>query len=211
MKKIKKKIQKIISFAKRLLRGDDVLSVPSPKEKWEQQFAKGYWDFLLNLPYNISVTAMMLQKQAEQIERPLKILDVGCGNGALARSLAGVSIEYWGTDISQTALDQARELYPEGTYICKSMDEDPSLIEKFDIIVFSEVLLYGNYRDIIRLHKPYLKEDGKILVSLYDTWRTKLIWRHIKSQLTVEESVYVKNEKKGVGWHIRLGKPNHHE
>ena len=199
-------MKKVIRVIKKIFRGENPLIVRYETEKWEDQFRRGYWDFLLDTPYNVAVTAMMVNQYARKAGKSISVLDVGCGNGALVRELNRTEIAYTGTDISTEALKEAKKLAPEGTYVEASMNGAPPLEGQFDVIVFSEVLLYGDYKNVLKIHTPFLKPDGLLIVSLYDTWRTKIMWRFVKKQLSILESVYVINQQKKIGWTIVAGK-----
>lgn len=196
---------KYFQVIKKILHGQDVTKVRFSKEEWDEQFKKGKWDFLLQVHPNIVAVAALV-KGAVLERGKICVLDIGCGNGALARELTDASISYVGTDISQTALDRAREVAPYGTYVQATMDQDPDLEGRYDLIIFSEVLLYGDYERVLLIHKKYLKPDGRIIVSLYDTWRTKLIWKNIKKQIEIDTELGIKDKVKKVTWNVCAAK-----
>lgn len=78
------------------------------------------------------------------------ILEIGCGNGQLARHLCELCDRYTGVDAVDRALDAARAAVPAGRFVkgyypCPLPDED------FDLIVLSEFLYFLNRDSIARL------------------------------------------------------------
>ena len=195
---------------KKIFKGEDVLVIRQSTEKWDQQFIRKKWDFLIDDQRNqghIAIIAFLCQRLAEN--RPIKILDIGCGNGALAKalgSLATKNYEYYGLDISQAALDRLRNFLPNAKLILTNAESPPILSVKFDLIVFSEVLYYLNFRKIFETYKNLLNSEGLVIISLYDTWRTRLIWWKINRKLNSILTYKVYNENKGVSWKIKLAR-----
>lgn len=71
-----------------------------------------------------------------------RILDIGCGNGALCRHLADSGLVVVGVDPSATGIGNARGLVPEGTFYQMGVYDDPAGIpeEDFDVAVSTEVV-----------------------------------------------------------------------
>jgi 2-polyprenyl-3-methyl-5-hydroxy-6-metoxy-1,4-benzoquinol methylase len=78
-------------------------------------------------------------------QRPLQILEVGCGNGWLARKLSmiqGSSVT--GIDINKTEIYQAKTAFPENSNLqfnCTHI-ESISHADKFDVILFAASIQY---------------------------------------------------------------------
>jgi 2-polyprenyl-3-methyl-5-hydroxy-6-metoxy-1,4-benzoquinol methylase len=198
-------IKKILRFAKKILKGGHPVKIKYSRDEWDTQFTRGKWDFLLNEHQNIILVAHSIRRLVPD-SGFLNVLDIGCGNGALAREFLHDRIKYTGTDISQIALEEARKNFPNGTFFQASMDEPLPINEKFDVLIYCEVLLYGDYEHIIELHKSLLKPEGYIVISLYDTWRTKIIWLKIKKKLKFHSLVNVKNIQRKIRWTVGVGK-----
>ena len=64
-----------------------------------------------------------------------KALDVGCGEGRLCRMLSGFGVETVGLDPTQSLLDQARRLHPEGLYVDGVAEKPPFEDGAFDLVV----------------------------------------------------------------------------
>jgi len=200
-------LNKVSSFSKKIIRGESPVKIKYNEMQWDEQFKKGNWDFLLRDHENIVLVTNILHNLAAKKEGKLKILDVGCGNGALASKLNRDVIGYFGADISQAAVDEAQERVKWGTFVQSNMDVDlPFSSEQFDVVLFCEVLIYVDYEHVLERYSRLLRTDGLYLISLYDVWRTKIIWRRIIGSLDVITSVFVKNKTRNVGWNILLGR-----
>ena len=104
------------------------------------------------------------------------VLDIGCGKGAftarLKKSLNN-DVKVIGTDISDTAIQKAKEKYGSlgiDFIVCDIKKEFkhlplPSL--KVDLIIMSELMWYvlPNFKDICQGIKHYLKDDGAFIIN----------------------------------------------
>ena len=198
--------QRYFRFLQKVLRGQNPLKVKHVASEWDRQFAKGNWDFLLSSPqYNIAVVEQLINENVDT-NRKLRVLDVGCGNGSLACRLSPDQVVYTGVDISCEALRHARAMCPHFTFLQGSIDVTSTVKGIFDVVVFCEVLLYGDYEKVIRNFQRNLSKESFVIISLYDTWRTKLILRSIRRELTINKEVYIKDKKRNIGWTVAIGK-----
>lgn len=206
--------KRIFNALRKLLSGQDITKVLQDKARWDRQFARGTWDFLYNKHGNAIVIREFVERVAEE-KGTVSILDVGCGNGALALVFekAGIDFTYTGIDISDVAVEQGKKVFPRGTFIAQDINEKPKVSGTYDIVLFSEILLYVHYREVLELYKPLLKKGAFIIVSLYVTWRTKLIWHKIRDLLTYHAHYVIKDEHRNISWDIRLAEyaRNHEE
>lgn len=171
-----------------------------PKEKWDAMFTKGKWDYLAKGQPNLEALAIII-KHLEKSE--IRVLDLGCGNGGLAALLADdVRIKYTGIDISQVALDKAKTLFPKGRFICGNLDENPvPENEKFDIVVLGEILYYVSWQHVVSIARQALASRGELLVSLYRSWRSIILFIMLKILYGAKTLNYVRNSK-GLKWII---------
>ncbi len=194
--------RRILSVIKKIARGESVTAIVLPAADWDRQYEKGNWDFLLDSQQNVVLIGHLLREMAAA-RGGLRVLDVGCGNGALARELVGSLVTYVGTDISSAAIASASTQYKDFTFVVQPMEMTPNL-GTFDVIVFCEVLLYGPYRDILTTYQSSLVADGHVLISLYDSWRTRVIWRRVSGLLTTRKHFRVSDCLRPVTWNIKL-------
>lgn len=202
-------IRSFFNALRKWVRGGDVLIVRQTKEHWDRQFAKGKWDFLTKASIDqghAAIIGLLCRELAK--ESKIKVLDVGCGNGLVTGTVTTLcsACEYTGFDISQVALDKLKEQYGNVTLFCADANNPPDFKEKFDVILFAEVLLYLDFERILATYKQFLNEDGVYIISLYDSWRTKLIWMRANKHLHHVLDYQVKHKQKGVSWNIVVAK-----
>lgn len=97
-----------------------------------------------------------------------RILDVGCGNGSLCRSLVDAGFDVVGAEPSRSGVVAARALVPEGMFYEKSVYDDPSdmLESDFDVVVSTEVIEHlFSPRFVPEFAYEKLRDDGFLVVS----------------------------------------------
>lgn len=197
---------KLTNMVWKILSGRNPLAVSLPKSTWDSQFERGYWNFLLDAPANVQYIASNITER--YAGKTPSILDVGCGNGVIPKLLKGseLTFHYVGTDISEVAVTQAREHFPEGRFFATAMERPPDINETFDVVIFSEVLLYGSASQIIEAHRRFISSDTLVIISLYRNWRTWIIWHQISRLFVFETSQVLTDKEWGSGWKIRAGR-----
>jgi len=170
-------------------------------QTWEAQYAAGRWDFLAQLSElsRFSVLAGYIW----HLKPGGAVLDVGCGQGVLARRLANSSYSrYVGIDLSGSAISVAQQQPPERSSFFAADCEDYSPTEQFDVIVFNEVLccLHDPLRTVERYARS-LKPGGLLLVSMCTAARGSktILWRLKRAYATVDEVRVVHSARK-VSW-----------
>jgi len=109
-----------------------------------------------------------------------KVLDIGCGNGALTYDIASKvkKSSVFGIDLSQSNIDFAKLNFSNSniTYVCGDALKDlPNM--KFDIIVMSNVLEHIEKRVefLKKLKKTYKPKNILLRVPIYERdWRVPL-------------------------------------
>jgi 2-polyprenyl-3-methyl-5-hydroxy-6-metoxy-1,4-benzoquinol methylase len=95
-------------------------------------------------------------------KRVTRVLDIGCGGGSLARCLIDHGIEVVGMDPSESGVEAARGICPEGKFYCAGVYDAPDVIaeQSFDAVIATEVIEHLFYpRELLRfankkLHPP---------------------------------------------------------
>ena len=155
---------------------------------------------------NQEIIAGVCEKYAKST--PIEILDVGCGNGGLLKPLEGKKFNYayCGIDFSQAAVDQAKALFPNDIFMRADIEHPPQLKKQFDVIVLSEVLYYVDAEKVIKGYARLLKGDGVLIISMYRSWRTWLLWFKLKKSLKeLERHTPSRSENgKNVYWDIKV-------
>ncbi|TCN30204.1 class I SAM-dependent methyltransferase [Sinorhizobium americanum] len=97
----------------------------------------------------------------------LRILDVGCGNGRLARELIAAGADVWGIDPEPTAIHTARETASGGKFTIASAEALPFASGSFDVALMvnslhhvAEPLMSVALRESVRV----LDDDGLLIV-----------------------------------------------
>ena len=97
------------------------------------------------------------------------VLDVGCGNGIITRSLGRKGFNVLGIDVSQKAIEKARSLndLDNVTFEVMSAEQLSASEQKYHAVVCSEVLEHLNEPEKLLqvLHKS-LKDSGILIVTV---------------------------------------------
>ncbi len=162
---------------------------PLASEEWNAQYLGGRWSFLAD-PQEAArygAIAGLARSQGE----PSSLLDVGCGEGQLRFHLAkGPEGFYCGVDVSQAAIDRARErVYPGDELLCQDA-EVFSPNRRFSAVVLNESLYY--FQDPLGQARRYLamtEQGGVLVVSMFESPRTLAILRHLERHLPLLDSL----------------------
>jgi len=115
----------------------------------------------------------------------VSILDVGCGNGAIAGRLAKMGHKVTGVDLSEDGIVIARKAYPDVRFeVASAYDDLNPVVEKVDVVISSEVIEHlfypqkylDNVVDIIRpggsiiLTTPYHGYLKNLALSVFGAW-----------------------------------------
>jgi SAM-dependent methyltransferase len=102
------------------------------------------------------------------------MLELGCGNGAMARDLIGICPKIVGLDPSASGIEAARRNCPAGTFYAMSIYDPPEQIpdDGFEVAISTEVVEHLYYpRELLRFARKKLKEGGLFLISTpYHGW-----------------------------------------
>jgi 2-polyprenyl-6-hydroxyphenyl methylase/3-demethylubiquinone-9 3-methyltransferase len=186
------------SYVDRSRRSDGLLQ---SAQAWEAQYAAGRWDFLSELSElaRFSVLAGYIC----HLKPGGAVLDTGCGQGVLLRRLpSSCYLRYVGIDVSGSAIAVAQTQQNERATLLVADCEDYSPAERFDVIVFNEVLCC--LRDPLGTVNRYtrsLNADGIMLVSMCTAARgsATILWRLRRAYAIVDEVRVVHGARK-VSW-----------
>ncbi|HEY8388490.1 MAG TPA: methyltransferase domain-containing protein [Parasegetibacter sp.] len=94
----------------------------------------------------------------EKLPAGAEVLDVGCGNGVISRSLGEKGFKVKGIDISEKAIAKAKELnrFPNVSFEVVSAEQLVADGHRYHAVICSEVL-------------EHLNDPGKLLNVLYDS------------------------------------------
>jgi SAM-dependent methyltransferase len=92
------------------------------------------------------------------------ILDVGCGEGRYARTLAALGANVTGLDIVDEFIARARNLHPDGIYFVGSAEELPFADQSFDLVLsYLSLIDVPDYKRAITEMCRVTKRDGRIV------------------------------------------------
>ena len=179
------------------------------KRTWEKEFSSGEWEGLDSAPSERArhaIIGMFLNYFCPDG----KILDVGCGLGTTTDFLnPAQSSKYLGIDISETAVSEAVRRKKMNF---RSIDflEFP-VHEKFNVIIFNEVLYYLDEEAAVKHSLNLLEEDGFIIVSLYRQknmhYNDKSIWRICRKYFNPIDNVEINSiiiDGRLISWRIEI-------
>jgi len=122
-----------------------------------------------NIPWNVETPPDILRDLIKSINiSPCKVIELGCGVGNYIRYLSGRGFEATGVDISEKAIDIARELAQKAGVTCEFIAADvlgdmSEIKRKYDFVYDWELLhhIYPEDRNkyIENVHK-LLKREG---------------------------------------------------
>lgn len=97
------------------------------------------------------------------------VLDVGCGNGVISRSLGAFGFNVYGIDVSDKAIEKARQLntYPNVKFDVVSAEALVAEGKRYNAIICSEVLEHLNDpAKLLNVLYQSLSEDGVLIVTV---------------------------------------------
>lgn len=144
-------------------------------------------------PQRVVVAVSMIEKPQGNL---IRILDAGCGDGIVGKVLRekfGQDVFIVGMDISEKAVNFAKDFYDEAYSIDIETDELSTLLgaHKFDYIVCLELLehIFDPKHALLSL-KDVLKDDGTLIVSFpnFAFYRYRL--KVMKGYFPEEQHIY---------------------
>ena len=120
-----------------------------------------------------------LQVFIPHIKDNFKILDLGCGNGRLLKSLeqSDKKLNYLGVDFSDQLIAQARQNHPKSKFITADMSELYFEPETFDMIFmvasFHHLASRAERLDLLFKANRWLKPGGLLFMTNWNLWQKK--------------------------------------
>ena len=181
---------------------------PKSVEKWDAQYRSGFWD-RLDSSHEVS-RYMVVLGYVSLFQGPPSILDVGCGNGRLARLLLDHSLgfdDYVGIDLSAQAIS-AIDCDAGHSMSFEVADFDDWRTERrFDVIVFNEALYYARFPEkTFARYLPLLSANGGVVVSMCRSRGHQLMWRKLEELTNFVAWTSLETES-GTVSDVRMGFP----
>ncbi len=96
-----------------------------------------------------------------------KIIELGCGDGSLAKKLVGISEKITLVDFSNIAINECKKKLKgkKTKFICQNIDEYLKRSkEKADVIIFCRSFYSPNYKEWIKKAYYHLNKDGLFII-----------------------------------------------
>ncbi|MFQ6066719.1 MAG: class I SAM-dependent methyltransferase [bacterium] len=110
------------------------------------------------------------------IQDGMRVLDVGCATGYLARELKRKNCEVVGIEINRDMADIAAQ-YCKDVIVAdvENIEELPVLARPFDVIIFDDILEHLRMPNLVLVNfKRYLKSDGVVIASVPNIARLEI-------------------------------------
>lgn len=123
------------------------------KNQWEDIYSKKQEEAMMQFPFSIVIELINFHKRKYPNMKPedINILEVGCGSGSNIRYLAGLGYNVYGIDISETAVNYAKNSFKKsnltGHIETASVDKLPFQDNFFHVVIEHGVLMCV-YEDI---------------------------------------------------------------
>ncbi|UWU74819.1 class I SAM-dependent methyltransferase [Bradyrhizobium huanghuaihaiense] len=173
----------------------------------DEEYTCGRWEYLNDLEEMARYA--VIAGYCRHIGDISSVLDLGCGIGLLRAWLRPAEvIDYVGVDFSTVAIEMARIRWTDESTKFIATDIATFVPDrKFDVIVLNEVLYYFERPDwILRRVAAFLKENGRLVISLWESPESRLAWRRSRNSVHILDEVQVRH-RSGLSWEIRLCRP----
>ena len=94
-----------------------------------------------------------------------RLLEFGCDNGITLNYFKGRSLDLYGVDINNTAIQNGRKLFPEFNLVRSFGIEIPFKDKYFDVVFVSAVLKHIRHADRSAVYKEFTRVADYIIVS----------------------------------------------
>ena len=111
----------------------------------------------------------IIEKLKKGLPENAEVLDVGCGNGVISRSLGAHGFRVKGIDISEKAIEKAKQLntFPNVRFEVTSAEQLVADGQKYHAIICSEVLEHLNDPGkLLKVLHQSLHADGFVIVTV---------------------------------------------
>jgi SAM-dependent methyltransferase len=179
-------------------------------EDWTRQYETGAWAYLADLSERPRYSVMVGYLAALA---PRHILDVGCGEGLLARKIRHLPFEtYVGIDFSPAPVAAARAALGDDLRLTFAVADAESYqpATEPDAIIFSECLNYlSDPVGIIEHYSKSIASNGFIIISLFQSPRADKAWEMLRPVAEIMDCVNIAHHS-GKRWTIKLLTPRAH-
>ncbi len=176
-------------------------------QSWERDYSTGHWDYLHTLQQ--AARYQVIAGYCQHFAPGGSILDVGCGDGHLQELLASAGYSrYLGVDLSTEAIQRAESRCDDRTEFRQIAVDDFETEERFDVIVFNEILYYLEApMEVLERFGAFLTPEGIFVASIHSarSWNRRL-WKMIAGRYRALDEVEVSHGS-GKFWIIKVLTP----
>lgn len=107
---------------------------------------------------------------------PRRVLDLGCGEGWLARALAAEDVEVVGVDASPPLVEAARQAGGGEFHVCSYAElarASARFGDPFDVVAANFALLGESVEDALRGARALLKPGGALVIQTVHPWTAR--------------------------------------
>lgn len=179
------------------------------RERWAEEYESGDWERLRTLSEfgRYSILAGYLRR----LGPGLRVLDLGCGNGAMMEELQPQGHHYVGCDHVIPAVQQARRSATNGErFLVADAARPPFRSGSFDVVICNEVFNYlPDIPAAIDAVAQVLTPEGHLLVSLEDAfgYEQSACWEDLRAACDMIDMVVLTKLEINVTWRVAMLKP----
>ena len=193
-------IRKFYKYLRLLLIRYFGIGRPKTKSKWDEEYFNGKWNYLLSDAINEKNT-LITSIAFSKFQNP-KILDIGCGNGALLQSIKKEKFGYYlGIDKSEIALELINQELKDLNNVellAKDIDEI-DFKNYFDCVIFNEVLYYiSKPINTLKRVLNYVNKESIIIISMTQNPNNKKIWENLNKIISEVNRFEIKTSHKSI-------------
>lgn len=111
----------------------------------------------------------IIQTLQTNLPKGAEVLDVGCGNGVISRSLGAAGFQVRGVDVSEKAIEKARSLNTLSNVRFEVVSAEQLVADgsKYHAVICSEVLEHLREPDqLLRVLHKILHDNGQLIVTV---------------------------------------------
>lgn len=187
------------------------------EKQWDAEFANGKWDYLGQVAIERARNSVIIGVFAHHFALNGRILDIGCGEGALADFLNEDQKKlYLGLDLSSEAVRIAKQKRSHLNFLVSDAEKYlPLPGHQANVIVFNEMLYYMDHVKVLQQYSgnQYLAKDGIIVICVWYTNKVNFlkssIFKDARKMLDFIDYVDVSGvtaapgeKKKAISFHI---------
>lgn len=104
-------------------------------------------------------------KSLDKGNNKLKVLDVGCSKGFIAKSLQKENLELYGVEYSKEDAKEAKKYYREIKIMDLDKEKPKYKSNSFDIIIMADIIEHLKDQNIVKYFTRFLKKGGLMILS----------------------------------------------